>query len=83
MKIQNYSINKKWIAKWINYLLLGETASFLPLLFIGSFAKAANTFFIYFYQFLVGFSIYLLMLIPIAIFLLLISNFILEKENAR
>lgn len=81
MKIQNYSINKKWIAKWINYLILGETASFLPLLFIGSFVKVTNTFFISFYKFLSVFSILLLMLIPVAIFLLLIANFILSPDN--
>lgn len=82
MKIQNYSINKKWIAKWINYLLLGETASFLPLLFIGSFVKVTNTFFISFYKFLSVFSILLLMLIPVAIFLLLTVNFFVTDDSA-
>jgi hypothetical protein len=81
MKMYNYSINKKWIVKWINYLLLGETASFLPLLFIGSFVKVTNTSFIDFYQFLVGFSIYLLMFIPVAIFLLLLANFMFDLNK--
>lgn len=81
MKMYSYSINKKWIAKWINYLLLGETASFLPLLFIGSFTKVTNTFFISLYKFLVGFSVYLLMFIPVAIFLLLVVNFMVDLNK--
>ena len=77
------SFAKKWISKWINYLLLIETGSFLPLFFLGAMESIHYKILITIYKDLVLASVFCMVFIPIVIIILFVINFALYKPDPQ
>lgn len=82
VKMYNYKINNL-IFKIINWLLLVEIISFLPILFVMTFGSVPENLFTFIYEAIVLISIKLILYIPVAIILLFIINLYLNLFSKK
>lgn len=82
IKIRNSKINNL-ISKIINWLLLAEIISFLPILFIKMVESVPENLFTFIYEAIVLISIKFILYIPVVIILLFITNLYLNLFSKK